>query len=232
MKLQLLQKVNNLIFALIFTFFCTNCTDKSQFNQNIHSQNKIFGVDISHHNQVDNYDEIKLDFVILKATEGLNYKDPTFKIRNKEFKKLKIPVGAYHFFLGKDGYQESYNYMFTVNYNINIIPIIDVEKIPKNISKEKYLKELELFILNLRNNGYNSYIIYTSENFYKKYLESNIYITENAFLWFGDINKTYESFKVKPDIHQYAIKNVSGFKSKVDCNIMYIDIEKILLNKK
>ncbi|XJZ25932.1 LysM peptidoglycan-binding domain-containing protein [Bacillota bacterium Lsc_1132] len=56
-------------------------------------------LDLSHHNNVKDWDAIAAKYagVILKATEGNGYVDPTFKTRYQEAKKRGLKIQAYHF---------------------------------------------------------------------------------------------------------------------------------------
>lgn len=62
-------------------------------------------LDLSHHNQVNSF-EMLVDFgvrgVILKATQGLDYVDPTYALRKSKAEKAGLLVGAYHFATGDD----------------------------------------------------------------------------------------------------------------------------------
>jgi GH25 family lysozyme M1 (1,4-beta-N-acetylmuramidase) len=56
-------------------------------------------LDLSHHNDINDWGQIAANYagVILKATEGNGYVDPTFKPRYAEAKKRGLKVQAYHF---------------------------------------------------------------------------------------------------------------------------------------
>ncbi len=61
---------------------------------------RLSGIDLSHHNDVSDWSEIQsaeLSFVILKATDGMDYLDPTFDDRFTTLKTLGLIRGAYHF---------------------------------------------------------------------------------------------------------------------------------------
>jgi GH25 family lysozyme M1 (1,4-beta-N-acetylmuramidase) len=56
-----------------------------------------YGVDLSHHNYVEDWDQVTASFVYLKATEGATHQDETFKRFAHNAQKRGILVGAYHF---------------------------------------------------------------------------------------------------------------------------------------
>lgn len=57
-------------------------------------------IDISHHNTVVSWEAIKaagIQAVILKATDGIRYKDPDYPKRRRDAQNAGLLVGAYHF---------------------------------------------------------------------------------------------------------------------------------------
>lgn len=56
-----------------------------------------YGVDLSHHNYVEDWDQVTASFVYLKANEGATHQDETFKRFAHNAQKRGILVGAYHF---------------------------------------------------------------------------------------------------------------------------------------
>jgi lysozyme len=60
----------------------------------------IKGIDISHHQGNVDFQRIKaagIQFVMLKATEGVNYIDPCFKSNAAAALAAGLPIGVYHF---------------------------------------------------------------------------------------------------------------------------------------
>ena len=98
--------------------------DKSKF---------IWGIDISHHQQNIDYDELlkenKPAFVLMKSTEGKSHIDNAYAERLKKFRSLNIPVGAYHFFsYDVSGRSQAENFIKTANLQKgDLIPVLDVE---------------------------------------------------------------------------------------------------------
>jgi lysozyme len=94
--------------------------------------NSIFGIDISHHNTVTNWNSIKsagVKFIYCKATEGVSYVDPTFDSYVKNAKAIGIPVGAYHFAHPDNDPIDEANHFRSVidNYSLDLIPVLDLE---------------------------------------------------------------------------------------------------------
>ena len=59
------------------------------------------GIDVSHHNkyqyQHGTVDFTKHDFVIVKATEGVNFEDPMYDTYMEDILNLQKPYGIYHY---------------------------------------------------------------------------------------------------------------------------------------
>lgn len=190
------------------------------------------GVDLSHHNPEPNWKQLDVDFIFLKATEGSDYTDPTFKKRRKKCRDHNIPIGAYHFFTGRaDAKKEFNHFKNTVGKDIDLIPVIDAEII-KGVSPEKYARNFAKFV-DLIYDHYGRYpIIYSSEAFFNKHLYGAIaekMSVNPIHLWYGDIGPKYHKFRIKPSIHQRSIKVVPGTSTKVDYNELYVDLEVLKL---
>lgn len=194
------------------------------------------GIDLSHHNSEPDWESLDVDFIVLKASEGLNYKDPTFSPRALKSRNNGIPVGAYHFFTGVGNADKEFdNFNEAIKGKINIIPVIDVERKPKNVSRKDFQNRFLKFMRNVKKE-YGVYpIIYTSEGFYYAYLKNLVETqlkkeNQSPVLWFGDVGQEYKKYNLTPHIHQREIKKIKGTKTKVDFNELHCEIDKILLN--
>ena len=78
-----------LVFCLLVIAMFASCKAK-------HSDS-LYGVDLSHHNTVEDWDKVTASFVYLKAMEGETHHDEKFLGFAKEVKKRSIAIGAYHF---------------------------------------------------------------------------------------------------------------------------------------
>ena len=114
--------------------------------------NWTYGVDISHHQPFVSWkrmkvlvdeqgrtvwkkksaiSEKKIDYVIMKASEGEGFKDWRFKGRWRKAQKFGYKRGAYHFFRpGKDAASQAQNYIRQVGTldSRDFPPILDIEK--------------------------------------------------------------------------------------------------------
>lgn len=114
--------------------------------------NWVYGIDISHHQLYVNWDELmiyvdengrvvrdksesvaaeEVDFVFMKATEGVSYRDGKFRTRWKNAGKTTIRRGAYHFFRpGKDVSAQVSNFISQVGplSENDLPPVLDIEQ--------------------------------------------------------------------------------------------------------
>lgn len=74
-------------------------------------------VDLSHHNPEPNWAKLKAGGtigVIMKATEGTSYVDPTFAARRQRAMAADLAVGSYHFLKAGNAEQQMLHYLNTV----------------------------------------------------------------------------------------------------------------------
>lgn len=100
----------------------------------------IHGIDVSHYEKVD-WKSIKpyqVQFVFLKATEGVSHVDAAFAGFRKGAKEYGIPCGAYHFSRMGDGAAQAKNFCSVVG---DILPgelpiVLDWEEREDPVTKE------------------------------------------------------------------------------------------------
>lgn len=194
-----------------------------------------YGIDLSHHNSEPDWEMLDIDFIILKASEGTTFKDHTFSTRAIKSRENGIPVGAYHFFTGTGNADKEFdNFNKEIKGKIDIIPIIDIERKPKNVSRKDFQNRFLKFMNNIKKE-YGVYpTIYTSEGFYYAYLKELVETqlkndNQSPILWFGDVGQEYKKYNLTPHIHQREIKKIKGTKGKVDFNELHCELDKILL---
>lgn len=92
----------------------------------------IRGIDISHHNGVTDYTKLKkenLDFIIVKATEGIGFTDKKYSQNIKDGRANNYKMGAYNFYrLCENGVEQAEHYISIVKKeDIDIAPVMDLE---------------------------------------------------------------------------------------------------------
>lgn len=92
------------------------------------------GIDVSHHSGAIDWKVVAghdFGFVYLKATEGVDDADPMFEAHRGALDELRIPRGAYHFFVSEDDPDEQARF-FLSHAGIaagELVPVVDVEVI-------------------------------------------------------------------------------------------------------
>lgn len=189
-------------------------------------QYPVHGIDISHHQKIIDWEKLdkqKVQFAFIKATEGGDFKDTRFVENWRQAKELDIAVGAYHFFtFCKDGELQALNFIGSVpKDSTNLPPIIDLE-FSGNCSKENYrddiLHEIDLYIKTIEAHYEKKVIIYTTWEFYRRYLTQNF--TDNP-IWIRDIQTTPKLDNDREWLFwQYTNRGeIEGIETLVDLNV-------------
>lgn len=201
------------------------------------SKNK--GIDVSHYQGVINWRDVaksgEVSYVYIKATEGGNLVDNTYRTNLNGARKAGLRVGVYHFFSPRASVEEQFR-NFTNNVKLkdmDLIPIIDVEHI-KGVTREQLCAHLKKFLQKVEKHYGVEPIIYTSARFYNQNLSKHFsgykymiarYHTEVPEL----------TGKVKFVMWQYTCTGkIRGIKGDVDRSRFMdnYDLQDILLKKK
>lgn len=198
--------------------------------------NTMNGIDISANQASIDLSKVKCDFVILKATEGLNYKNKHFKDWMTKALKLGKCVGMYHFARPETNgaIDEAHEfYKMTKSYYGKAIPFLDWESSgAKNVTwAKKWLDEIS------RLTGVKP-MIYMSQYVENKYDWSPV-VKAGYGLWIAKykdykVDKNYDTSRAgsKPSLKHwksYAIwqwtssGRLDGYGSNLDCDIFYGD---------
>nr|BAN20199.1 unknown secreted protein [Riptortus pedestris] len=149
--------------------------------------NKV--VDISHWNKI-NFKLAKEDGilgVIHKATQGLEYIDPTYRDRSKAAKKQGLLWGAYHFGVRASGIYQADHFFRAVGNRSDVLLALDIEP---NGNNTMTLGQAEEFVLALVDLTHRHPIIYGSASFLSSYLGESV-ILRRCNLWVA--HYTYDS---------------------------------------
>ena len=93
------------------------------------------GIDLSHHNVVTSWTALgaaNIQFVYLKATEGLTHIDPAFNVYWNNAKTAGLRRGAYHFFHPLTSPEDQADHLCTVMAQLepgDLPPAVDLEEI-------------------------------------------------------------------------------------------------------
>lgn len=189
-----------------------------------------FGIDLSHYQRPDmiNWDSLiispsglPIDFVILRATMGTAGRDNQFEDYWQDAKKSGIVRGAYHFYRpDEDPILQANNFLSTVKLESgDLIPVLDVERFPKKLSKKQFLKNVKIWLKIVEEAYGQKPMIYTYYHFYKDNLRDEDF--ESYPLWLANYNNVSQPSPEDPwDMWQFTENGITkGITTKVDLNI-------------
>jgi len=182
----------------------------------------VKGIDVSHYQHAIDWEQVPLKdykFVFMKATEGEDFVDKTFKINWMGARDNGFLVGAYHFFVtSSSGADQAQNFIQTVPVEENTLPaVIDIE-ISKDENKAWVRDNLNIMIKDL----YDAYgkmpILYVTYETYDSFIMGYF---EDCPIWIRDIIK-HPNLKDHRDwaFWQYCNRgHVEGIDTYVDINV-------------
>lgn len=181
----------------------------------------IRGIDVSAHNGDIDFRAVKssgIEFVLMKATEGNDFKDVRFADNYREARRAGLKVGAYHFFrFDSDGVRQAINFMHSMRgRNPDLPAVVDFEEWtnPSEVPDDTVVARLDDMLNHLRMNGYEV-LIYTNKDGYDRWVKKR----------FGDYPLWLCSFSRidSPDdwvLWQYSHRgSVDGIRGRVDMNV-------------
>ncbi len=197
-----------------------------RFNYPDQSKFPVRGIDISHHQDVIDWDALtrsNIHFAFIKATEGGDHKDTQFRRNWERAGDIGLIRGAYHFFtFCKPGHEQALNFIQSVPVDKNALPpAIDLEfggNCKARPSKEEVQHEINVFAKLVEQRYGKTPIIYTTNDSYLAFLEG-----ENLGypIWIRDIySKPKLPDGAKWDFWQFANRGrLHGINGFVDLNV-------------
>lgn len=196
----------------------------------------VKGIDLSHHNPILNWQEVKNDdvhFAYIKATEGITHDDRNYIYNYKLAKENNVRIGSYHFYnFGVSGREQAKHFIRVAKCESgDLLPAIDVEHSPANpYSKDTLfvkstIKELKI----LENELFEYYgfrpIIYTNLDCYKLYVKENF--PENL-IWISCLDREPGDDVNNWIIWQFSHKGrLSGIAEDIDFNYFRHSIDRL-----
>ena len=139
--------------------------------------NPVHGIDISRYQGDINWDRVRssgVSFAFIKATEGGDYADPSFRRYWNEAAQARIPRGAYHYFyFCRSGAEQAAWFISNVPRERGALPpVIDLEwtsskTCPRRPPSWEILREAKIFKDILHRYYGQRPIIYTTVDFYR-----------------------------------------------------------------
>ncbi|MEM7105869.1 MAG: GH25 family lysozyme, partial [Bacteroidota bacterium] len=220
-----------LILVIMIAFLASSCTPNTKRIEGF----EIHGIDVSHHQGQIDWDTLftqKIAFVILKATEGEDFKDSLFTSNWGAIKSSEVKKGAYHFFRPSISPEvQFHNFKETVILEPgDLPPVLDVEA--KGVLSSSELKQNIATWLELAETHYKvKPIIYTYQKFYNEFLSD----FEGYPLWIARYNSIPPELVDGAEwlIWQYGDRGrLPGISVFVDFNVFKGDsaeLEKLLI---
>ncbi len=183
----------------------------------------VRGIDVSSHNGEIDFGRVSRDgmsFVIIKASEGSDYRDPSFASYYKAASRAGLKVGAYHFFRKKvDGNRQAANFIAAMGGRRFDLPVVvDVEDWGNDsfIDDDVTLNRLSDMVSRLKKNRLKV-MIYTNGNGYRKYVSQ---ISDHDYLWLCSFSDPGKLRNRSHHLQQFSHwGNVDGIKGDVDLNV-------------
>lgn len=230
--------VSILILLLILgSLFFLWYTGRISFRKTIYYKNygisipkdyQLHGIDVSryqgeiHWKQVKevNFNNVKIDFVMIKSTEGLSYRDLTFERNWLEAKRHGLLRGSYHFFHpSKDPIAQAQHFFkHTPLSKGDLAPMVDIES-TDDLPLDKLNENLKIYLKLLEYKFKCKPIIYTYSDFYKKNIDTSF----NSYpLWIAHyVTSDKPNASRSWNIWQFSDKaTVNGIPNKVDFNVV------------
>lgn len=195
------------------------------------------GIDISHWQAGLNLNVVPCDFVIVKATEGVRYIDPSCDAFFQKAKALGRKLGFYHFArpeLNTAFAEAQYFYTHCKNYFGKAIPILDWESSGQwNVAWAKEWLDQVYKLSGVRP------LIYMSESVVNRYNWSDV-VSGNYGLWVAKYRDNVEDWAfdmtnagTSPKVKWWksycmwqwtSSGRFVGYNGKLDCDIFYGDV--------
>lgn len=209
-----------LAYLLSIGYIRFNYPDRNEF--------PIVGIDVSHHQGKIRWRDLsteQISFVMIKATEGGDYKDPLFKANWEKSKAHGYKTGAYHFYrICKDGGEQAKNFIETVpNEPDNLPPTVDLEfggNCKTDKTKDQIIREIHEFLDILKNHYHRRPILYVTHEFYDQFVAGQF---QDHPIWIRDVFRQPElSDNREWRIWQFANRaHLKGIDTYVDLNVLH-----------
>lgn len=182
----------------------------------------IKGIDVSHYQGQINWDVVdaqkELQFVFIKATEGVSYRDSIFKRNWEQAGKTHLRRGAYHFFRPSVSVEwQIKNFIKQVQLTAgDLPPVLDVEDVD-HIPPEVLIPKVEKWLIFIEEHYGIRPILYASLNLYQKVLQPAF---PDHIAWIARYNSTAPPAITQWDFWQYSDQSyINGIDHKVDMNV-------------
>jgi lysozyme len=224
------------VFCLLITISALLYFGIIWFNNPSLKEYPVQGLDVSHHQGKIDWSEVKksrFKFVLIKATEGTDFKDHLFKINLDSAVANGFLAGAYHYYtLAGDSEKQAKNFIETVPVSIGLPPVVDLEyggNSSRRPAKEDFTREVKVFLELLERHYGVKPVLYVTYEFYDQYIWGEL---KGYPVWIRDVFKKPGIKGVNWHFWQYNCRGrVKGIKTYVDLNVFngdMVELKKIL----
>jgi lysozyme len=162
------------------------------FNEPSREEYPVRGVDVSEHQGTIDWRGVRqagYDFAFIKATEGLDHVDSTFRDNWAAAGEAGLTRGAYHFFtFRRTGAEQAANFIANVPAEEGgLPPAVDIElggnsaEVP---DRETFRRELDVFLLQLEKHYGRKPILYVNDESYQRFIKGAY---EEYPIWNADV---------------------------------------------
>lgn len=182
----------------------------------------VTGIDVSRHNGSIDFDRVSqagVDFVYIKATEGVTYVDPNFSDNCRGAYRAGLPAGAYHYFSKHlSGERQARHFLQSVKGKHLQLPlVVDVEEwYNDDAHLNAELDRLEAMISELEQSGHRV-MIYANRHDWGHYLKHRF---ARQQLWLSSFLPPLLTSGTPHVLHQYTFYgSVEGISGDVDLDV-------------
>ena len=187
----------------------------------------VRGIDISRYQGIINWDKVRTDriggekiqFVFIKATEGVSIFDPHFNDNFFQAREKGLLRGAYHYFSPSvSGERQAQHFIRQVHLEEgDLPPVLDVEELG-NLSSAALRKEVIKWLEIVETHYGVKPIIYSGSNFKKKHLSTSEF---RAYpFWIAHYYKDKLDYDGDWAFWQHTdLGDIKGIEGEVDLNI-------------
>lgn len=138
-------------------------------------EGNAYGIDVSKHQgeidwtKVRTWNDKKLQFVYVKATEGSTLRDKKYVYNLLKAKQNGFKVGSYHYFIPwADPDAQFEHFLNRIEpYHQDLLPMIDLED-RRYVSKTEYLKRVRRFLQLCEDKFKRKPVLYSLQSFYNQ----------------------------------------------------------------
>ncbi|NLI64048.1 MAG: glycoside hydrolase family 25 protein [Bacteroidales bacterium] len=235
-------------FSIIYLFFIhpykyrwKKCTGIKAYGVCIPKGDYLHGLDVSRHQGKINWDdlaliskeELPLDFVFIKATEGGDFKDENFQSNFNSAKKTGFIRGAYHYYIPLTPAKKQADF-FIQNVPLesgDLPPVLDIEVINKKMTSGALQDSIKIWLSLIENHYQVTPILYTSYKFKSKHLSHADF--DKYPYWIAHYYIDTVRYEGEWSFWQHTdVGIVPGIKELVDLNVFNgtkVQLEELLL---